>query len=86
MAAAPGALVHHHIGAAARYQALSAEERLYAIDYIYVTPSPIDPTVYRVEVGVRSYSSNPVSVTIVYSTSGAVALPGTNGLTLGNGL
>lgn len=71
--------------AQARYQSLSADERLYSVDYIYVTQSPVDRTLYKIDVGVRSFATTPVSISIVYATSGTYALPGTNNLSLGTG-
>lgn len=68
----------------AKFQRLTAKERLYAVDRVSVTPSANDPTTFLVEVAVRSYSNDPVEITIVYSTPGAFALPGTNNLSLGN--
>lgn len=67
----------------AKFQTVSPRERLFAIDKVVVTESDVDPTVYLVEVAVRSYSSDPVSITIVYAAPGTYALPGTNGLSLG---
>lgn len=70
--------------AQAKYQRISAKERLFAVDNIAVSQSPTDPTVFLVEVDVRNYSSEPVSITIVYTAPGTYALPGTNQLSLGN--
>lgn len=71
-------------GAQAKYQRVTAAERLYAVDKVEVTQSPTDPTTFLVDVTVRSYSNDPVNITIVYTAPGTFALPGTNGLTLGN--
>jgi phage baseplate assembly protein W len=70
--------------AQAKYQRLTARERLMAVDVVEVTQSPVDPTVFLVEVAVRSYSNDPVNITIVYTAPGTFALPGTNSLSLGN--
>lgn len=70
--------------AQANFQRVTAAERLYSIDRVVCTPSPVDPTVYLVEVAVRSYSNDPVNITIVYTAPGTFALSGTNGLSLGN--
>lgn len=68
----------------AKYQQVTAKERLYAIDQVSVTPSPQDPTAFLIELSVRSYSFDAVNITIVYTSPGAYALPGTNQLSLGN--
>lgn len=70
--------------AQANFQRVTAAERLYSIDRVTCTPSPVDPTVYLVDVTVRSYSNDPVNITIVYTAPGTFALSGTNGLSLGN--
>ena len=69
--------------AQAQFQRVSATERLYAVDQVLVTPSPVDPTVYLIEVSVRSYSDTPINITIVYTAPGSAGLSGTNGLSLG---
>ena len=68
----------------AKYQQITPKERLFAVDGVGVTPSSTDPTVFLIEVNVRNYSGDPVNITIVYTTPGTFALPGTNQLTLGN--
>jgi phage baseplate assembly protein W len=70
--------------AQAKYQRITAKERLFSVDYIDVAPSPDDPTVFLIEVGVRNYSNEAVSITIVYTAPGTFALPGTNQLSMGN--
>lgn len=69
--------------AQANYQVLTAAERLYAVDAVDVNRSADDPTTYLVDVAVRSYSNEPLSITIVYAAPGTFALAGTNGLALG---
>lgn len=69
--------------AQAKYQRLSAKERIYAVDSVQASQSPVDPTVFLIDVVVRSLSNDPVNITIVYTTPGAYALQGTNGLSLG---
>lgn len=69
--------------AQAKYQQVSAKERLFAVSSVKVTPSPDDPTVFEVDVVVRNAAGDPVSITIVFSVPGVVALAGTNGLSLG---
>lgn len=71
--------------AQSNFQLVSPKERLFAVDRVQVTESEVDPTVFLVDVAVRSYSSDPVSITIVYAAPGTYAIPGTNGLSLGMG-
>ena len=70
--------------AQSKYQRVTAKERLFSVDNIAVAPSPNDPTTFLIEVDVRNYSSEPVTISIVYSAPGTFALPGTNRLSLGN--
>jgi hypothetical protein len=67
-----------------KYQRITPKERLFAVDGIGVTQSPKDPTVFLIEVNVRNYASEPVNITIVYTTPGTYALPGSNQLSLGS--
>ena len=68
----------------AKFQRVSAAERLYSIDQVQATQSPVDPTAFLVNVVVRSYSGAPIpAITIVYTAPGAFAIPGTNGLSAG---
>lgn len=67
-----------------KYQRITAKERLFSVDGVGVTPSPTDPTVFLIEVNVRNYSSDPVNITIVYTTPNSFAIAGSNGLSLGN--
>jgi hypothetical protein len=66
-----------------QYQLVQNRELLYAIQSVDVRPSPDDPTVFFVDVVVRSGSNRPVQLTTVFSVPGAVALAGSNNLTLG---
>lgn len=66
-----------------RFQQVTNKERLYAISSVNVRPSPTDPTSFQIAVVVRNGSNQPVSLNIVYSAPGAVALAGSNGLSLG---
>ena len=66
-----------------RYQAVSNRELLYSIEYVDVRPSAEDPTIYFLEVTVRNGSNRPVQLSTVFSVPGAVALAGSNNLTLG---
>ena len=70
-------------GQQARYQQVSTKERLAAIDSVTVTGTPNDPTTFLVNVVVRNASNEPVVISIVFAVPGAVALAGTNQLTLG---
>ncbi len=70
-------------GVQAKLQAVTSKERLYAVSSVNVYPSTTDPTVFKVDVTVRNASGDPVSVSIVYTAPGAVALAGSNGLSLG---
>lgn len=67
-----------------KYQRITARERLYAVDHVGVQQAQDDPTVFLVDVQVRSYTFDPVQITIVYTAPGAYALKGTNRLSLGN--
>ncbi len=69
--------------AQAKFQQLTLEERLYTVNSVDVTQSVEDPTVFLVDVTVTNASARPVQVSIVYTAPGAVALAGTNGLSLG---
>ena len=66
-----------------RFQQVTAKERLYAIRSVDVTQSADDPTMFKVDVTVSNASNEPISVSVVYTAPGAVALRGTNGLSLG---
>lgn len=67
----------------AKYQTVTAEERLQSVDSIQVSPVDGDPTAYLVDVVVRNASRRTVNVTIVFAVPGTVALEGTNQLSLG---
>ena len=67
----------------AKFQQLSLEERIYTVNSVNVTQSADDPTVFLVDIVVTNASNKPVNVSIVYTAPGAVALAGTNGLSLG---
>ena len=67
-----------------KYQRITAKERLFAVDGVGVTQSPKDPTVFFIEVNVRNYASEPVNITVVYTTPNSFAIAGSNGLSLGN--
>jgi phage baseplate assembly protein W len=65
-----------------RYQIVTDKERLYSILAVNVLPGA-DPTVVGVNITVQNASSDPVSLSIVFTTPGVTALRGTNGLSLG---
>jgi phage baseplate assembly protein W len=68
----------------AKYQRITAKERLFAVDYIDVIPSPDNPTAFLLDVGVRNFSNEAVNISIVYTAPGVFSLPGTNQLSMGN--
>lgn len=69
--------------AQSKYQVVTAKERLYSISNVQVQIDPNDPTVFRAQVTVRNASNQPVTLNIVFTVPGVVALKGTNGLSLG---
>lgn len=66
-----------------RYQRVKDRELLFAIQSVDVRPSIEDPTIYFVDVVVRSGSNQPVSLTTVFTVPGAIALAGSNNTALG---
>jgi len=66
-----------------KYQRVKDRELLVAIQNVDVRPSAEDPTIYFVDVVVRSGSNQPVSLSIAFSVPGAIALAGTNNQVLG---
>jgi phage baseplate assembly protein W len=69
--------------AQAKYQIVTAKERLYSIQSVNVYPHDSDPTAFMVDIVVSNASGEPISLTIVFTVPGAVALAGSNGLSLG---
>ena len=69
--------------AQAKYQRVTARERLFSVSSVNVFPDPNDPTVYRVNVVVTNASNEPIQLSVVFTVPGAIALVGTNGLSLG---
>jgi hypothetical protein len=67
----------------AKYQPVSPKERLYAILVLNVTQDSDDPTLFYIELVLQNASGEPVTLNIVYTAPGVVALPGTNGLSAG---
>lgn len=70
--------------AQAKYQRITAKERLFSVDNVSVAQSPVDPTAFYVQVSVRNYANEPVNITVAYTAPGTFALPGTNQISLGN--
>ena len=66
-----------------KLQFVSVRERLYTVMSVDVLQHAQDPTVSLVEVVVSNGAGTPVSLSIVFSVPGAVALTGSNGLSLG---
>lgn len=66
-----------------KYQNVSDKELLYSIQSVDVRPSPEDPTIFFVNVTVRNGSAEPISLSIVFTVPGTIALAGSNGQTLG---
>ena len=65
-----------------QYQIVTDKERLYAVLAVNVKPGN-DPTTVLVNVTVQNASAEPIALSIVFTVPGAVALAGTNGLSLG---
>jgi hypothetical protein len=70
-------------GGQRRYQRVKDRELLFSVETVDVRPSEDDPTVYFVDVVVRSGSNQPVSLTTVFTVPGAIALAGSNNTALG---
>jgi phage baseplate assembly protein W len=66
-----------------QFQQVTDRERLYRVNSVDVRPAQDDPTVFYVDVTVTNGSGVPVSLNIVYSAPGSIALAGTNGQSLG---
>ena len=66
----------------AQYQTVTSRERLYAVLDVATTPDQYDPTVYYVKVTVQNASTSPITLNIVYATSGVTSRNGK--LVLGN--
>jgi len=67
----------------AKYQRVSLKERLYSIMSVEVYPHETDQTAFLVDVIVSNGTAEPIQLSVVFSVPGAVALAGTNNLTLG---
>lgn len=67
----------------ARVQQVSLKERLYSILSVEVLPHKSDPTAFLIDVMVSNGTGEPVQLTIVFAVPGAIALAGSNNLSLG---
>lgn len=67
----------------AKFQRVSAKERLVTILSVNVSPHEQDPSAFLVDVVVANGSGEPISLNIVFTVPGAIALAGSNGLSLG---
>lgn len=67
----------------ARYQEVTARERLGRVLSINTTPAPQHLTVFEVAVLATTASNTPVDIRTVYAAPGTAALAGSNGLSLG---
>jgi hypothetical protein len=66
-----------------KFQQVTNRERLYRIEDVSVRPSADDPTTLFVGMAVTNGTNRPISLNIIYSAPGAIALAGSNGKTLG---
>lgn len=66
----------------ARYQYISARQRLYQIISVNVTQSKENPSLYRLDIVVSNASREAIPISIVYTVGDVITLPGSNGLTL----
>lgn len=66
----------------ARAQTVTPREQLYSIQSVNTTPDQYDPTVYYVDVTVQNASTTPITLNIVYATSGVTSRNGK--LVIGN--
>jgi hypothetical protein len=69
--------------AQAKYQPVSLRERMNKVLAVDVLPHETDNTAFLVDVVVSNASGRPISLSIVFSVPGVVALMGSNGLSLG---
>lgn len=66
-----------------KYQQVRNRELLYSVEQVDVRTDPNDPTLYYLDVVVRSASNQPVRLTTVFAVPGAIALAGSNNQALG---
>lgn len=69
-----------------RVQTVSNKERLFTVSSINTTQDPQDPTFSNVDIVATNASGQPVSLSIVFTTPGAVALAGSLNQSLGLGV
>jgi len=67
----------------ARFQEVTAQERLGSVLSINTTPIPNNPTVFEVMLVATTNANTPVVIRTVYAAPGTAALAGSNGLSLG---
>jgi len=67
------------------FQTVTSKELLVRVSSVNVRTDPSDPTLYYVEVIAQNGSNEPISISITYTSPGAVALTGSNGKSLGAG-
>lgn len=67
----------------AKYQQVTVRERMANILSVEVRPHQSDQTAFLVDVVVSNASGQPVQISVVFSVPGAVALAGSNNLSLG---
>lgn len=69
-----------------RVQTVAAKERLFTLVSINTNQDPQDPTFANVDIVVTNASGQPISLSIVFTTPGAVALAGSLNQSLGLGV
>lgn len=67
----------------ARYQTVTQEERLYALQGVNVRTDANDPTKVLIDVTIQNASNQPISLSIVYTAPGVTSRVSPTGLTLG---
>ena len=69
--------------AQSKFQTVPSKEKLFSLQSVNVYPHQDDPTAFLVDVVVLNSSQQPISLSIAYTSPGAVALVGSNGKSLG---
>jgi len=77
------ALMQSYQAAQSKFQTVTAKERLYSVLSVDVYPHETDLTAFMVDVVVSNASGEAINLSVVFSVPGAVALMGSNGLSLG---
>lgn len=67
----------------AKFQRVSAKERLFQILSVEVSQHETDQTAFLIDVVVTNASGEPIQLSVVFTVPGAFALQGSNGLSLG---